>query len=218
MAKKKSKTPSTDSAAPRRPPTTRYFRAIIQATIPEQMEVLDYIRLYQPFEACYILHWLDKKADSEDGEQMDETTGLVKPHYHLICRVPKKITENTMSGRFGNYVHFQRCTDPNDAALYLTHEVFRARHKHLYPRDLVEGDKSFYNDLLGDSSNVQYHCDEWLQTLKDCNYHLQTAFYAVMKSGNKGLIKSIMSHSFFYKTFFPCKDFNSILNEKGGEK
>ena len=203
---KKKKT-QTIEQAPRRPPSTRFFRAVIQATFPEQMQVLDYLRIAQPFEFCYILHFLDTKHTSADDEQadceiFDESTALIKPHYHLICRVPKKITQDTMNKRFGNYVHFQRCTDPYNSALYLTHETFSARDKHKYSRDLVEGDLSFYHELLSDNLNVQLHCEDWEKTLSDCDYHLQLAFRAVVKSGNKGLIKSIMSHSYFYKSFF----------------
>lgn len=207
MAKKKqvAAVQSAEQTAAKTPPATRWFRAVVQADESGQMDVLRWLANDACYEVCYILH--DKDVKQADDEDEDETKGLevgqaVKPHYHMIVRVPKKISAQTMTKRFGGYVHFQRCSDPFDYARYLTHEVFRARNKHRYSRDAVLGDLSFYAELLSESAQVTSCCNEWYEALKENDNDTKKAFAAVCRTGNTALIKSIMSHSYFYERFF----------------
>lgn len=185
---------------------SRYFRAVVQERETGQMDVLRWLEKDGLYEVCFIRHDRDRRdADATDADDSDccDDDGRILPHYHIIIRVPKKCTASTMTKRFGGYVHFQRCSDPFDYAHYLTHEVFRARHKFQYSRDDVRGDMDFYHELLADyDSAFMNDLKVWREYVKDAEGDAPRAFEQALQNGNKRLIKSIMSHSYFYNVYF----------------
>ena len=194
-------------------PQSRYFRAVVQAREPGQMEVLRWLASDDMYEMCYILHDRDLRETDADSEDTDENTdevgkdGKILPHYHILFRAPKKCTARTMTKRFGGYVHFQIAQDPFDYSRYLTHECFRARKKFQYSRDDIQGDRVFYEEMLGESEeNPTQVCKRWRAYIemskKDGAQDLSGALDCAIQYGDKRVIKSIMSHSYFFDKYF----------------
>lgn len=199
-----------------RTPSSRYFRFVIQQRESRQMDVLRWLESDECYDLVYILHDCDVRQNdnqgadsSQDDTDPDSKTdeidddGRIKPHYHGIVRTKKKVTAMTMTKRFGGYVHFQIAGDPFDYARYLTHECFRARNKHKYRRSDVKGNHDFYIELLNDSDLRAFECvSDWASLMAENEHDHKKALASAVTQGDKRLIKSIMSHSYFYKEFF----------------
>lgn len=199
-----------------RTPSSRYFRFVVQQREPRQMDVLRWLESDECYDLVYILHDRDVRQNdnqgadtSQDDTDPDSKTdeigddGHIMPHYHGIVRTKKKVTSMTMTKRFGGYVHFQIAGDPFDYARYLTHECFRARNKHKYNRSEVKGNHDFYIELLNDSDLRAFECvSDWSALMAKNEHDHKKALTSAVKQGDKRLIKSIMSHSYFYKEFF----------------
>lgn len=199
-----------------RTPSSRYFRIVVQDREPRQMDVFRWLIEDDAYETVYIRHDRDvRQTDNlgedtsaedtdpdEKSEEVDED-GRILPHYHMIIRTKKKVTAKTMFKRFGGYVFFQLCGDPYDSARYLTHECFRARKKFKYPRSDVKGDMEFYHELLNDGDLRAFECvSDWASLMAENEHDHKRALSSAVQSGDKRLIKSIMSHGYFYKEFF----------------
>ena len=199
-----------------RTPTSKYFRIVVQEREPRQMDVFRWLISDECYECAYIRHDRDvRQVDShgentapedtdpdEKSEEVDED-GRILPHYHVIIRTKKKVTAKTMFKRFGGYVFFQLCGDPFDSARYLTHECFRARFKFKYPRSDVKGNLDFYHELLNDADLRAFECvSDWLALMAESEHDHKKALASAVSQGDRRLVKSIMSHSYFYKEFF----------------
>jgi hypothetical protein len=134
------------------------------------------------------------------------------PHIHGIVKCGRKCTPETMSGRFGQFVTFQGVSDVQQCALYLTHRTFDARDKFQYPEFAVQGDLDQYAEWAGLGQNEVDICRRWLDFMeqarnvnRDCNGQTGDFFSMAIKlaiaAGDKTLVKSVMSHSYFYKNF-----------------
>lgn len=207
----------------KRPPAYTCFVCEIRADYHDKMEVFRWLIDDDFFRVVYILHDKDTFDDNDkdengkilrsvpDTDEMREyQVGDIKPaHYHMMIFVPKKCTENTMTKRFGGYVHFSGCSDPFAYARYLTHETFESRHKTLYPRAFVLGDFEKYQELLGRDKDVCVTARRWIeyreQAKKDGaapdRVDAEAAKAAII-AGDSALVASIMSHSYFYSKFF----------------
>lgn len=210
---------------PKHAPQFTIFRAVVQQDFPQQMEVLRWLQRDDMYRMCFIKHDRDiytrnDKPFSEGatvhyrtdgyGEEIAYHLNDKKPdHFHLLIRCPKKCTENTMSKRFGAYVTFQGVHDIFQAARYLTHETFDSIHKYRYKRSCVKGDLDLYHEWMGFSS------DECLTVQRFRSYVAQAVasgykgddiFRAALAfaadSGDRAMVKSVMSHAFFYSKFF----------------
>lgn len=191
-------------------PASRYFRAVVQTSSEQQMSVARWLMEDPLYETIWILH--DKDVCSDDAldtnddecfhEETFENSDRIKPHYHFIIRAPKKIAAQTMTKRFGGYVHFQLCGDPFDYAYYITHETFRARKKHRYSESEICGDMDFMRELRSKTGKDIDLCRSWQQYLDDAHGCIEQACTLAIRDGNGQLIKQLKSHAYFYEHFF----------------
>lgn len=191
-----------------------WFVARITAHIDTQMQVFRFLQSSRQYRIIWALHDKDvalsedvgKEYTKADGTKGKYTLGEPKPaHYHLIIRVPRKITEKGMNERFAQYVHFQKCGDPVEAAFYLWHNSFKAKlsGKYLYDESIVKGDLDMYKDLTksGRSEDAAHCIRAYRDALQACNGNHVAAVEKLVESGDMSTVKNIMSHAYFYKLF-----------------
>lgn len=211
-----------------RPAQYTVFRAVVQTDRPHQMDVFRWLISDSAYSVCWILHDRDKYAP-EDCEGVDPitherfhlrkgwdnvqrfTVGQTKPaHIHMIVKTGRKCTGETMSERFGHYVTFEGVTDVQATALYLTHRTYAARNKYQYPEMCVQGDLDLYANLAGLGQDEMHLCRRWLEYMRQARdverdgYGQTGDFYSMaiklaIAAGDKALVKSVMSHGYFYK-------------------
>lgn len=201
------------------------FRFVVQTDYPHQMDVFRWLISDSAYTVVWILHDHDRYSlydmDEETGYKyhirkgwdhvLRYEPGQLKPaHIHGIVKCGRKCTPDTMAGRFGQYVTFQGVTDVQQTALYLTHRTFDSRTKYQYPEFAVQGDLDQYAEWAGLGQNEVDLCRRWLDYMAQArdvnrNSYGQTGdFYSMaiklaIAAGDKTLVKSVMSHSYFYK-------------------
>lgn len=179
------------------------FACVAQADNAGQMSVIRWLLQDVQYRVVGILH--DKDKDTN-------------PHVHLIIRTPQKLTADTMVKRFGGYVHFEIVHDPYEAARYLTHETFMSQDKHRYDRSEVFGDMEYYADLMKDAAEVINNSEVWAQLLAECNGNIQDAFALACARNQTALVKSIMSHAYFYEKYFRVsRSVERVIYDSDGE-
>ena len=139
-----------------------------------------------------------------DGSEVVLKVGDRKyPHYHIIIKIPSKLSAETFSKRFGNYVNFQVCGDSKEYARYLTHETFSARDKYKYAREDICGDIALYHDLMVGAKDDD-SCDiveRFAELTNLCNGDKALAVKMLCATHDISAIKSIMAHAYFYEKF-----------------
>ena len=183
-----------------------WFAAIFQRDFSDQMDVYRWITSHPAeYRQINILHDRDICVDDRvrvlpDGTEQQLHAGDLKPaHYHMILRVPQRITSKNLSGRFGYYVNFQECTDVTQYALYLTHETFDSQTKYRYPRESIMGDKSLYYDSV-DAPSIPI-TDIIQRFIWYQDRYGDGALHAAVEAGDEKLVSSVLSHAYFYKNF-----------------
>lgn len=198
-----------------------WMRCIIQSDFSQQMDVFRWLQNDDYYRCIWILHDHDIIQDESevhdrlmpDGSEKHFSVGMVKPaHYHVIVRLPKKITADTFTKRFGSYVHFQVCSDPANYARYFLHNTFISQNKHQYDFSCVCGDPDLINDLFRSQKAVdQVACLRRFMALFDANSgDVRNTIENALAASDTDLVRSVMSHSYFYGRFI-CD-----LDKKGG--
>ena len=190
---------------------SRWMCCIIQVDFPQQMEVFRWICNDDSYRIIWIRHDRDLCEEDRvrvdaDGKEVQLYKGQPKPdHIHCIIKLPNKsgLTAETFSKRFGNYVHFQICADPEEYAKYFTHDTFDSCNKAHYESMSVCGDRALYYELL-----KHRHCDDLCSMVShfssivgNCGDY-RSAIEQVCSAGDADLLRSVMSHAYFYKTLF----------------
>ena len=187
----------------KRKETGKTFACVAQADNSGQMAVVRWLLQDLQYRVIGILH--DKDAGTN-------------PHVHLIIKTPQKLTADTMVKRFGGYVHFEIVHDPYEAARYLTHDTFMAQDKHRYTRSEVFGDMEYYAELLKDASEVLNNAELWASLLAECTGNIQDAFALACARNCTALVKSIMSHGYFYQQYFRVsRSVERVIYDSDGE-
>lgn len=188
-----------------------HFGIVVQLNEPSQMEVFRWLQTDDAYRLIWILHERDLHGDGTRKA----------PHIHGIVKVSRKCSGSTMYKRFGAYLYFEELGDPSEYARYLTHSTFASRSKTRYDKNEVQGDITLYNELtktheatpieaverwLGyKRSAVNGGCLDGLPTQMERNDIEREidkiALRLALDAGDLQLVKSIMSHSYFYKTF-----------------
>lgn len=194
-------------------PQSTWFRCIIQSDFSDQMDVFRWI-IAHPAESrcCWIFHDHDKVLTEEeehtrlmpDGSEKDFKIGDKKPdHYHVILKIPKKLTADTFSKRYGNYVHFQICSDPRNYIRYFLHDTFISKHKYHYSSECIKGDAELIHDLLKSERHVlPVEClQRYLAAYDACSGDTRLTIETLLVSGDTDTVNSVMSHSYFYGRF-----------------
>lgn len=195
---------------------TVYHCFVAQCEIPEQVDVVRWL-LNNPsdFKVAWIVHFLDKRpADSVAAEQLEEnesdihfydSSGTVKSHIHGIVKVPKKISPESLSSSFAQYIHFQRCSNPQRYLQYMLHRDFKSsfdKNKHQYEfEELQTNDNDFLMSLctpLEDSDIVR----RWLSYLDRASGVVPVAMSMAVADSDFVLVREIKNHAFFYSRFF----------------
>lgn len=183
--------------------------AVIQADFTEQMDVFRWLQTDNQYRCIWILHDHDLTEEEHvrkmpDGSEVTLKVGDRKyPHYHIIVKIPSKLSAETFSKRFGNYVNFQVCGDSKEYARYLTHETFSARDKYKYSRDEVCGDTALYHDLMVGAKDDDT-CDiveRFADLVTLCNGDKALAVKMLCATHDISAVKSIMAHAYFYEKF-----------------
>lgn len=183
--------------------------AVIQCDFSSQMDVFRWIMQDKQYRACYIIHGRDIVEEERvrvlsDGSETLLLKGSLKPeHIHMIIRIPKKLTADTFSKRFGCYVNFQLCADPSEYARYLTHNTFDSQDKARYSPAEVDGDMTLYSELtqISQSDDIASHVSRFFHFAEMCG-DFSTTVHQISDAGDVDLLRSIMSHAYFYKAFF----------------
>ena len=188
---------------PRKCDQTSYFVAVAQCDSGGQMSVVRWLLSDVQYRVCGCLHDRDENKN---------------PHIHLLLKTPQKMTANTMIKRFGGYLFFDATHDPYEAARYLTHETFASQNKYRYERSSVFGDMEFYNNMMKDAGEVIQYAAQWSALLDECNGNMQDAFALAVSRNYTGLVKSIMSHGYFYEKYFKvCHTVERCIYDADGE-
>lgn len=211
---------------------TVYHCAIIQECIADQLCVLEWIRGHpEMFKAIWILHYKDFKPskgeepeetnDSEqeeidDSEQeeneheYDDSSGLVKAHFHLLIKVNKKQSPASITHSFANYVHFRRCSSPHMYFQYLMHRDFKSsfyEYKSKYDiSELQTNDDNFLNSfLLGPDSQDTDLIERIAEYFKQTGT-IYGAFRLALELKDYPVIREIKGNAYFYSRFFASGD------------
>lgn len=188
---------------PRRPPQSKTFIAVVQQDEHMQVEVFNWLKKDPTYRLLYILHDRDVYTDTDKLPDAKSVGDKKNPHYHLFVVAPRKISANTMSKRFGNYVHFLLCADPFEQIRYMTHSTFQSRDKAQYEVLDLRGDLTLLHDyaahpdFLEDVSRISDlsdFCDR------------RTAVKEILRSGDKRALQSLMAHAHFYDKFIFSKE------------
>ena len=193
-----------------------WMRCIIQEDFTDQMDVFRWLVSDITYQVIYIRHDRDTiQTEDEEHERTmpDGTTVQMKigdtkhPHYHMIVRLPKKLTADTFSKRFGNYVHFQICADPQNYAQYFMHKTFTSRGKVQYDRAEIKGDSDMIAELLkGVKSSDSLQCvRRFTEMLMICGGDEKKAVQQLCEESDADTVKSLMAHPYFYARFVANK-------------
>lgn len=187
---------------------SKWMRCIIQCDFTEQMDVYRWLISDNQYQCIWIVHNRDICEEDytrvmPDGTEKEYKTGDLKcPHIHMIIKIPKKLSAKTVSGRFGNYVHFQVCADPVDYARYFLHQTFNSRHKFQYKMQDVLGDSDLISELYKScKSGTSLESCRKFRDLVKVTGDAKTAVDALIDSADADTLKSIMAHPYFYSTF-----------------
>lgn len=183
--------------------------AVIQCDFPSQMNVFRWIMKDKQYRAIYIIHGRDIVQEERvrvlaDGSESLLLKGSLKPeHIHMIIRIPKKLSADTFSKRFGSYVNFQICADPAEYARYLTHDTFDSQDKAHYSPAEVDGDMMLYSELtsISQCDDIAAHVSRFFHFAEMCGDFCLTV-QQISNAGDVDLLRSVMSHAYFYKSFF----------------
>lgn len=186
-----------------------WMAAVIQADFTEQMDVFRWLQTDNQYRCIWILHNHDLTEKEHTRKMPDGSEVTLKdgdpefPHYHVIIKIPSKLSAETFSKRFGSYVNFQICGDPRESARYFTHETFSARGKYKYAREDVCGDMALYHDLMV-SAKDDDTCDiveRFAELTNLCNGDKALAVKMLCATHDISAVRSIMAHSYFYDKF-----------------
>lgn len=209
------------------PPQSCYFVAVMQADYPEQMDVFRWLLRDKSYCVVAILHDRDRFAADEipegttktrkngDGTQSEFKMGDVKPpHYHVMIKLSHKTTVKALGKRFCNQVNFRLCGDRWYYAAYLTHDTFDSQQKARYSEtELIFSDVTampsvnFYQNCRIDadmqSISAIKQAIEYVSFMNKagagCNAKDLVQF--AIDNDNTVLLRQIMSHAYFYKSF-----------------
>lgn len=225
MSKKSQET----AGAARKPPCespVREFVAVAQCDFPAQMDVVRWLLQDTSYTVFYIVHDRDTYTAEEitekgengvitrkngDGTESQFKAGDRKPeHIHIFIRVQTKMRASTLTKRFCEQLHFfsaqKEFGDKYEAAKYMTHRSFRARHKFQYPHSdvkyseaLPDEAKELYQSLIqSDDSALLDDVRTFIQIKKACDRDTVKAVHAVVESGDGRALRRIMSHAYFF--------------------
>lgn len=224
-------TPAADDADEEQKKQSIYFAAIVQADYIDQMDVFKWLLNDRSYIVVAILHDRDRYTKEEiekkgkngiikrkngDGTESEFRAGDIKPpHYHIMIKTPHKTTAKTLSKRFCKQVNFQRQADRYYYAAYLLHETFDSRYKaHYDESELIFSDVtttasvSYYRECRDDNESQLINALEAARKIactpgNDRKWGMspQEFFEIALDSGDAFLLKSMMSHAYFYKTF-----------------
>lgn len=200
-----------DDEEGKRPRQATHFGVVVQLDEPHQMEVLRWLKNDSTYRIIWILH---------DRDFHDDGTRKA-PHIHGIVKAPRKMQGKTMLKRFGGYLYFKALGDPAEYARYLTHSTFASRGKTRYDSNEIQGDLALYNELVRMQEATPIEAVErWIGYKKafvasggldelpsqlerrEIEKELDKGALALaLDAGDIQLVKSIMSHSYFYKSF-----------------
>ena len=188
---------------------TVYHCFVAQCEIPEQVDVLRWM-LNDPanYKVAWICHFLDKKPlesvtpeqleDNEQSIHFYDASGKVKEHLHAIVKVPKKISPESLSASFAQYIHFQRCSNPQRYLQYMLHRDFKSSfdtNKHQYDFDeLQTNDNDFLMSLctpIEDTDIVR----RWLSYLERASGVVPVAMSLAVQESDFVLVREIKNHA-----------------------
>lgn len=225
--------PETSSDAEKKaPPQSCYFCAVVQADFSTQMDVFRWLIRDKSYCVVAILHDRDKYTADEiplgttktrtngDGSQSVFKMGDIKPaHYHIMLKLPHKTTAKALSKRFCKQVNFQLCGDRWYYAAYLTHSTFDSQQKAQYSEtELIFSDVTampsvnFYQNCRVDSDmqsiSAVKQAIEFVESMAKagggCDAKDLVQF--AIDNDNTVLLRQIMSHAYFYKSFILGKE------------
>lgn len=185
--------------------TSVYFCAVAQSRISSQMDVFRWLLNDSSYRVCAIEHNRDISDSSHeilldaDGNTAEIKEGdLIPAHWHILIKSSARLADNTMTKRFGGYLHFQICSDPHEYARYLTHDTFRSKDKFQYEQSAVVGDTAFYNELLRRAVTVdQVQIYHRLRIYLDrCGDNKSAIRYALAHDDIE-VVKFAASHAYF---------------------
>ena len=181
-----------------------YFCAVFQCRFCVQMDVFRWILNDSGYRMCAIIHDRDISPDDHEILAPNNETITVRKgdripeHYHAIIKVSRRITAESMSKRFGSYVHFEACSDPCQYARYLTHDTFDSRDKVRYESSAIIGDTALYSELIRraitvDETQVYHRLRIYIER---CGSPKDAIYYALMHDDIE-VYKWASAHAYF---------------------
>lgn len=207
-----------DNEKTRNPPRAQrgvWFGFVAQADISEQMDVVRWLRTDTRYRVVTILHNKDTYEEdstiTRDGAEVAVKKGDRKSdHFHGIVRVGSKITAQSLAKRFGAYLHFELLSDPAEYAMYMLHQTFNAREKAKYDYSELLDDVALWDEI----TEKEREDDVCAVVRKVASYRTDSGEISVddmLTASDAVALRSLMGHSYFYKTFVD-------KSEKGGSK
>lgn len=188
--------------------SSMWMCAVIQCDFPNQMDVFRWLQHDEQYRIIYICHDRDICEETHvrvdaDGIESTIEQGTLKPeHIHIIIKLPRRLSAETFTKRFGGYVNFQVCVDPPEYARYFTHSTYTSKDKHHYAKSAVRGDLQLYYELMQsqtakDTLSVVSRIFEYG---RECATN-QDIVLECINRGDSDALHSIMSHAYFYMQF-----------------
>lgn len=190
-------------------PQSTWMCCIIQVDFPLQMSVFRWLVHDRQYRCVWIYHDRDIAEDDRvrvfpDGTEQQINKGDLKPiHIHMIIKLPRRMTAESFSKRFGNYVQFQVCADPAEYARYFLHKTFDSQDKVEYFPDCVCGDSTLYCELtaIRQDDDICGNVNTFIRLVDLCG-DFNSAVQQICSAGDAPLLKSVMSHAYFYNSLF----------------
>ena len=224
-ATKENTAPAVQNEEKKSPPRFYAFKYVVQCDSREQMLVHDWLSSDDHFRTVWIKHdkdrytqadidsnpkqWVNgvRTRENPDGTKSEFHIGDLKPaHIHGYVRVQTKVTESTMSKRFGCYVHFDGVNDSYATLIYFTHSDFVSMvidKKYQYQESDLRGDLDMYRDnckKIKISDNFGVMIATYQEYVRKYGTK-QNAVSALLRDGRLDVLTDIRKNSAFYDRF-----------------
>lgn len=187
-----------------------FFGFVAQADEPGQMDVVRWLRNDCRYRVVTILHDRDihdeesvkkkRKAGTPD-EELPHVGDTKAAHFHGIVRVGSKVTAQSLSKRFGGYLHFELLHDPAEYAAYMLHATFNARDKVQYKKSELQDDVALWEEI-SDTEKSGMDISSVVELV--ASYRSEDGQINVdemLRNRDTLALRALMSHSYFYATF-----------------
>lgn len=188
-----------ETSKQRNPPqqTSRYFAVMLYPQEdPKHTAMMIWIENHYP--CIYITHDKDRHGYGYDVSDDNPKGSLVKPHVHLVYKLPARSTAAAQSKFFARWVStVVRVESIYSYVMYMVHDTPDSLDKHSYSYDdIVKNDSSFDRIIRSNQLTrpVAQEFVELLQSVAQTNILYASDVLAVCKDRGLEMLQFALSH------------------------